>query len=305
MAYQTQDPEKAPLMPSETTTPTPVDDAFTTNDPPTPEHLATLHASLLAAAESYRTANTAYQTAWSRTPSGRFARRFTNGILILFGGLGAFMISALLMLTMYAALFDPDDTPYVAPRKVQLEAHIMSKCPDARDCLRDLVLPAMQNVSSFVDFKLSYIGKITDEKDGQGEGVLCMHGPGECLGDIIELCAADLYPDPKIHLGFAMCLTRQYEEIPDGELVRDCALEHGISFEKLNGCVSRDDGYGVGLLKDSVLRTKEANVSKSCTIRLDGEVRCIRDGGAWSDCEGGSKPVDLVKDIMAKRYTQA
>jgi len=87
--------------------------------------------------------------------------------------------------------------------------------------------------------------------------------------------------------------------------IKDCALEHGISFEKLNGCVSRDDGYGGQLLKESVLRTKAANVSKSCTVRLDGEVRCIRDGGEWSDCEGGSKPVDLVRDVMARRFIEA
>lgn len=42
--------------------------------------------------------------------------------------------------------------------KIPLEAHIMSKCPDAKDCLRDLVLPAMQQVSDKVDFTLSYIG---------------------------------------------------------------------------------------------------------------------------------------------------
>lgn len=45
------------------------------------------------------------------------------------------------------------------PRKVELEAHIMSKCPDARDCLQQLVVPAMVQISEKVDFKLSYIGK--------------------------------------------------------------------------------------------------------------------------------------------------
>lgn len=43
--------------------------------------------------------------------------------------------------------------------KVSLEAHIMSKCPDARDCLQQLVLPTMEKVSDKVDFKLSYIGR--------------------------------------------------------------------------------------------------------------------------------------------------
>lgn len=42
---------------------------------------------------------------------------------------------------------------------VSLEAHIMSKCPDARDCLQQLVVPTMEKVSDKVDFKLSYIGK--------------------------------------------------------------------------------------------------------------------------------------------------
>lgn len=42
---------------------------------------------------------------------------------------------------------------------VPLEAHVMSKCPDARDCLRDLVVPAMEKISEKVDFRLSYIAK--------------------------------------------------------------------------------------------------------------------------------------------------
>lgn len=41
---------------------------------------------------------------------------------------------------------------------VPLEAHIMSKCPDARDCLRDLIIPAMERISDKVDFRLSFIG---------------------------------------------------------------------------------------------------------------------------------------------------
>lgn len=43
--------------------------------------------------------------------------------------------------------------------KVALEAHIMSKCPDARDCLQQLVVPVMARVSDKVNFTLSYIGK--------------------------------------------------------------------------------------------------------------------------------------------------
>ncbi|KAI0483309.1 hypothetical protein GGR56DRAFT_671088 [Xylariaceae sp. FL0804] len=140
---------------------------------------------------------------------------------------------------------------------VPLEAHIMSKCPDARDCLRDLVLPAMIRVHDKVDFQLSYLGTPTPN-----DGVDCKHGPSECLGNILELCARALHPrDPKIWLGFTMCLTRDYRHIPQRELVEDCALEHAIDFERLNDCATRDDGaFGMAMLRDSVQRSADVRL---------------------------------------------
>lgn len=180
--------------------------------------------------------------------------------------------------------------------KVKLEVHIMSKCPDAQVCLRDLVVPAMVNISSDVDFTLSYIGKNTNDDD---DSVECMHGPSECLGNILELCAVNLYPNPKIFLGFANCLTMNYNKIPQKELVKECSLEHGVDFNELNHCASKDDGaFGMDLLRNSVTRSANANVTKSCTIRLDGKTRCIRDGGEWKDCDAGSTPKDLIHDIQ-------
>lgn len=32
-------------------------------------------------------------------------------------------------------------------------------------------------------------------------------------------------------------------------------------------------------------------------IRLQEEIRCIRDGGKWKDCPGGSTVEDLIRDI--------
>lgn len=50
---------------------------------------------------------------------------------------------------------------------VPLEVHIMSKCPDARDCLRDLIVPTMEKVSDKVDLKLSFIGRWVTPQDSQ------------------------------------------------------------------------------------------------------------------------------------------
>ena len=45
---------------------------------------------------------------------------------------------------------------------VPFEAHIMSKCPDAKTCLEELVVPAMEQVVDMVNFRLSYIGSVDD-----------------------------------------------------------------------------------------------------------------------------------------------
>lgn len=182
-------------------------------------------------------------------------------------------------------------TAAIVKAPVPLEAHIMSKCPDARDCLKEMVLPAMMRVNSKVNFTLSFIGKPTDSNDG----IACKHGPNECMGNILELCAAHHYPDPKTYLGFVMCLERDYKLIPQRELIEDCALEHAVDFELLNDCATKDDGaFGISLLRNSVKRTSDAGVIKSCTVRLDEQIYCIRDDGEWKDCPNGAGVNDLV-----------
>jgi len=59
----------------------------------------------------------------------------------------------------------------------------------------------------------------------------------------------------------------QYPQIPDKDLVYNCALEHGISFDKINEYASDESGLGMGMLRDSVTRSMDANVSTSCTVR--------------------------------------
>lgn len=52
-----------------------------------------------------------------------------------------------------------NNLPVAEPHKIPLEAHIMSKCPDAQACLKNLILPTMEQVSDKVDFQLSFIAE--------------------------------------------------------------------------------------------------------------------------------------------------
>lgn len=125
-----------------------------------------------------------------------------------------------------------------------------------------------------------------------------MHGLGECLGNMISLCANDLYPSNTIvSLGFTNCLTISYPRIPERSLVQSCALEHGIDFGALNTCVSQG-GKGMSLLRSSIERSKEAGIQRSCTIRVKEKIWCVRDGGKWKGCSHGSSVDDLVSEVL-------
>ncbi|KAJ5159764.1 Gamma interferon inducible lysosomal thiol reductase GILT [Penicillium canariense] len=208
--------------------------------------------------------------------------------------------------------------------KVPLEAHIMSKCPDAQDCLQKLVLPAMEQISDKVNFNLSFIASVSSKTSE----IECMHGPGECIGDMLMLCAANLpfpptadesllpqtYPRTPIirSLGFANCLINDFSQIPDREFVHQCAMEHGIDFEALNKCASQQGDKlggggqgepslsGLALLRESALRSQSVGARISCTVRLDESVWCIRDGGEWRDCAqkgDGANPQALIEEV--------
>lgn len=124
-----------------------------------------------------------------------------------------------------------------------------------------------------------------------------MHGETECLGDMLSLCADNLYSnDTKVSLGFSTCLIMSYARIPQRELVESCALEHGVDFQKLNGCIS-EEGKGLDLLRASVERSLAAGATTSCTVRLEGKQWCVRDGGQWKNCDSGSETGDLVKEV--------
>lgn len=109
-------------------------------------------------------------------------------------------LSILLGLGYVYAARDPRSLQKTLATKnlVPLEAHIMSKCPDARDCLRMMVLPVMQRAYDKVDFKLSYIGSPTEN-----DGVECMHGAEECM------TPSTLFPF------LPLVLTQNYEQVSE------------------------------------------------------------------------------------------
>jgi hypothetical protein len=93
-------------------------------------------------------------------------------------------------------------------------------------------------------------------------------------------------------------------------LARRCAQTVGVNWEEsgVAKCIEGKEGKREGLakegyvlLRNNVEQTLEANVSRSCTIKIDstiakGGVRtCQVDGGVWTGCDVSPSPLIRTK----------
>ena len=51
------------------------------------------------------------------------------------------------------------------------------------------------------------------------------------------------------------------------------------------------------LLEDDFAATAATGIKTSCTLQVEGKTVCVRDGGEWKDCPGGSKAKDFHSTI--------
>jgi hypothetical protein len=139
-----------------------------------------------------------------------------------------------------------------------------------------------------------------------------MHGTQECLGNAHQLCLHEHLSLPDFYAVLS-CMNYQTpfpSDIGKVSLARRCAQTVGVNWEDsgVAKCIEGKEGKREGLAKegyellmDNVEQTLEANVSRSCTIRIDstiakGGVRnCQVDGGVWTGCDVSSSLTDAGK----------
>lgn len=194
-------------------------------------------------------------------------------------------------------------------QRVNVTLAVMSRCPDALACEAafDKVL---DRVNAKTRVTMSYIGSI--DKDSK-YGASCMHGDQECAGNIQQLCVQDalnpvragedfdLSPSAaqKKWWNFLQCQNYAgLSKIGDEGLAQRCLrVVDGPSWQKdgIAKCVHGKQGKK--LLQHSLRASKKADLAKSCTIVFESGKKCIRDGGAWKDCDLGHQPADFIAEI--------
>jgi hypothetical protein len=132
---------------------------------------------------------------------------------------------------------------------------------------------------------LSDIVNITEYFLGEDDGnynFQCLHGPDECQGDIIELCA-QWVTESVSQWGWwnmGVCMQADYDNIPDN--AAGCAKQAGLNWTAINHCVN--DGMGDKLLEQSF--QDSADIDSAPTIMIGGQEA--------SDCENGDGCLEAV-----------
>ncbi|KAH7914365.1 hypothetical protein BJ138DRAFT_1133468 [Hygrophoropsis aurantiaca] len=200
---------------------------------------------------------------------------------------------------LHTALVVQDNTQtiFADEVKVPVVLGVMSRCPDAILC-ESVFNRVLQRVGDKVDISLSFLAKANASEPVYG--VTCLHGPEECAGNVQELCVAKYHPT-SVWWPFVQCQNFQgREKIGTPETAASCASAAGIDWEngEAGQCAGQDGQgeEGIQLLQASAAHSVELDIQKSCTVLINGEKVCIRDG-TWYECENGHAPADFIRQI--------
>ncbi|KIJ46514.1 hypothetical protein M422DRAFT_29329 [Sphaerobolus stellatus SS14] len=205
--------------------------------------------------------------------------------------------------------------------RVPITLGVMSRCPDALLC-ESVLNNVFEKTWDIIDVNLTFIAKIDPSEPAFG--VTCLHGEGECRGNIHELCAMTLAHTQPDWWEFVQCLNFEgTEHVGEVDLSRKCAEVTGIlwadAVEEVEGegelewwvnvktrvgmrtCIE-DRNQGLELLKRSAKETAGLGVTTSCSILITGKIRCIHDSD-WKQCETGHEEEDFLKFIQDE-YTR-
>lgn len=199
--------------------------------------------------------------------------------------------------------------PVASGEKPKLELFVMSQCPYGVKVMNTMT-EVSKEIGGDVDIAFEFIG------DDLGGGKFkSMHGESEVQGDILEVCAARLFPENYKYLDFYTCINKNYRKLPEGW--EACATSSGVDVAKLKACYEGADGKK--FLAESIKKAKALRATGSPTIFLDGKrysggrttpdfVRAICDatkGAKPEACKNLPEPLKFTMTILSdKRCTE-
>ncbi|KAI1285042.1 Gamma-interferon-inducible lysosomal thiol reductase [Halotydeus destructor] len=130
----------------------------------------------------------------------------------------------------------------VSDEKVKVSVYYETLCSDSKQFITRQLFPVYQNLSQIMDFELIVYGNANYTVLSNGTiNFNCQHGPRECYANLVQGCAIK-NGDIDAILPFINCA--ELGRHPDTELQK-CALESGLSWQKLTACSSSAEGQQI------------------------------------------------------------
>ncbi|KAK7301642.1 hypothetical protein RJT34_12512 [Clitoria ternatea] len=149
-----------------------------------------------------------------------------------------------LSLFVYLALFTLSSQ---SDEKVTLDVYYESLCPGSSQFIVDY-LPVLfdSDLISIVDLKLSPYGNTKLYPWIPGEPITnatfyCQHGEYECLLDIVQACAIDIWPEVIKHFSFIHCIEKLVSQGKETEW-ESCFDKLDLDPEPIKQCYTSDYG---------------------------------------------------------------
>jgi len=152
--------------------------------------------------------------------------------------------------------------------KISVLAFEMSKCPYCSSWKQNFEdqVTSQDGLRDILDIDEWFAGTVVNAS--APGGFTCHHGPGECVGNRILLCARNLTIATSKWgwWDLGVCMQTNYTNIPDD--VPACIKKVGLDWTPINNCASGP--MGAALLNQSIAVAAAHKVTETPTIFVDG-----------------------------------
>jgi len=154
----------------------------------------------------------------------------------------------------------------LAQQKVQVHNFEMSKCPycSAYTVLFTKTVMSEAGLPEIIDLKEDFIGQ------ANGNQFTCLHGPTECTGDLLLICASQNFAEGWSWWNLTSCMQSDYTNVPTN--FQSCAEKAGYNSSTITAIQQcSQDSTGVQLLTSSFNAAQSQGVNEAPTIFIDGK----------------------------------
>ncbi|XP_047478942.1 gamma-interferon-inducible lysosomal thiol reductase-like [Penaeus chinensis] len=121
---------------------------------------------------------------------------------------------------------------------VRVMVYLETLCPDSINFVVNQLVPARDSLTDIMAVNITAYGFASDQPSGDGYVFECQHGPGECKGNMIVVCAKK-YLDHETYVDFTLCLMSGFYPPIEGE---KCAERVEVEWQPIDNCSQSVEG---------------------------------------------------------------